>query len=64
MITAEQLRVRNIGFDRHAHEHVKVIGHDSVSENLDAAVVGDLPELLAEHLLGGLIETTLAVHGA
>jgi len=47
-----------------ADEHMEVVGHDGVSEYLDAAEVGDLPELFAKDFLCGVVEATLAVDGA
>ena len=35
---------------------VEVVGHDGVGEDFQTAVIGDLPELLAQDLLGGLVE--------
>ncbi len=43
---------------------MEVVGQDGVGENGDATVVGDLPELMAEDLLGRIVEQALAVHGA
>jgi hypothetical protein len=41
-----------------------MIFHDSVGENGNAAIVGDLLHLAAKHLLGVLVEEPFAVNGA
>ena len=41
---------------------MEVVGHERVGENLDTAVAGDLPELLAQDLLGRVIEEESPVH--
>jgi hypothetical protein len=43
---------------------MEVVFHDGVGEYGNAAVVGDLPHLAAEHLLGILVEEPFAVNGA
>jgi hypothetical protein len=53
--------VRDLG---HAEEDVEVIRHDGVGENLNAAVIRDLPQLFGEGLLGDVIEQKGAIHRA
>jgi hypothetical protein len=43
---------------------MEVVFHDGVGENGNAAVVGDLPHLAPEHLLGVLVEKPFPVNGA
>jgi len=59
--TTEQFLVVGRVLQRHAHEHVDVVGHDGVGEDVDAAEIGDLPDLFAEDFLCGIVEAALAV---
>jgi hypothetical protein len=43
---------------------MKMVTEDGVSENLDPAEIGDLPELFAQNLLGWIVEDSFAVHRA
>ncbi len=43
---------------------MEVIGKDGVSEDIDAAKVGDLPNLTAEGVLGVIVEEKSPVHCA
>jgi len=62
-IAAEQFCVR---WDflpvRHPYQDVKVIGQHRIGEDFDPAIVGHLPELLAQDFLADVIDQVLPVH--
>ena len=43
---------------------MEVIRHEGVGQNLNAAIVGDLPELLAERFLRQVVEEEGPIHRA
>jgi hypothetical protein len=43
---------------------MEMIAHDRVGDDFDPAELGDLVDLLSEHLFGGVVEEELAVHGS
>jgi len=63
-VAAEEFGVGYGGGFGNLKEDVEVIGEDGVSEDSDAAEVGDLAELAAEGFLGGIVEEEGTVHGA
>ena len=63
-VPAQQFRVGDHGLLRHAHQHVEMVREDDIGEDLEAAVIGHLPELAPQDLLGLSVEQPVPSHGA
>jgi hypothetical protein len=64
LVAAEQLGVGDGGALGDVNEDVEVVGEDGVSDDLDVAEFGDLPDHFAKDLAGRFVKKRFAVYAA